>query len=135
MKTLEIMILEEGKHTNSIQVTQSEWESINYVDYIELDAKGNLHPDFASHGEIVCNRMRALLAKRNTIDALDKLIRALEYLRTVPNPSEFAQLDAYSILWRAYHDIFNRSIGAQTVRSYHRIPGLIARPGKLRGDR
>lgn len=49
--TIDVMHLDAaGKITSykTVWVSESEWVSLNYIDYIELDAAGNLMPEFMS---------------------------------------------------------------------------------------
>ena len=52
------------KTVNTVWVSKSEWHAINSVDYIEVDASGNLLPEFENgHGPVVAAAMREILKK------------------------------------------------------------------------
>lgn len=61
MQTL--IIVQEGKRARTIKITEQEYDDINAVDYLELDAAGKLIPEFECHGEEVFAAMNQIIAR------------------------------------------------------------------------
>jgi len=61
MESIQILH-ESGNRMATIRVTEDEWRSINTVDYLQVDAYGNLTSDFAVHGSLFEYHAKQILA-------------------------------------------------------------------------
>lgn len=63
MKTdqLEILVIQGTRQVGSVVIAEQEWGSVNYVDYVLLNANGELDAEMYVHGRLACEAMNALI--------------------------------------------------------------------------
>jgi len=58
-----IEIIQNNDTNREIEISETEWQAINYVDYIELDANGSIVSDFHVHGAAALLEMNIILSR------------------------------------------------------------------------
>lgn len=63
-KQIEVMVIKEGLRIEPLMISEDEWKLINFIDYIDIDSKGRIEPEFHEYHPNAIDMMERLLKRR-----------------------------------------------------------------------